>query len=77
MTTDRSGYKVDALNPGSDLAGETAAAMAATALAFRDVNTTYSTILLNHARQVDRTLRGGVGTWFPDCSVCRCCVCRL
>ena len=52
MTTDRTAYKVDALHPGSDLAGEAAAALAASALVFRSVNATYARVLLTHAQQL-------------------------
>lgn len=52
MTTDRHGYKIDPNNPGSDLAGETAAAMAAASIVFRRSNPSYSKELLSHAYQV-------------------------
>lgn len=52
MTTSRQAYKVDADNPGSDLAGETAAAMAAASLVFRRSNPHYSHLLLHHAQQL-------------------------
>lgn len=52
MTTPRYAYKIDTNNPGSDLAGETAAAMAAASIIFKDSNPTYSNELLNHAKQV-------------------------
>ncbi|KAK4761528.1 hypothetical protein SAY87_029412 [Trapa incisa] len=52
MTTDRRAYRVDPSNPGSDLAGETAAAMAAASLVFRRYNPSYSVQLLSHARQL-------------------------
>ncbi|KAF8379687.1 hypothetical protein HHK36_029131 [Tetracentron sinense] len=52
MTTDRRAYKIDPSNPGSDLAGETAAAMAAASLVFRRYNRPYSNQLLNHAKQL-------------------------
>ena len=52
MTTSRQAYKVDENNPGSDLAGETAAAMAAASIVFRKTNPHYSQLLLHHARQV-------------------------
>lgn len=52
MTTDRRAYKIDPSNPGSDLAGETAAAMAAASLVFRHYNPAYANELLSHARQV-------------------------
>ncbi|XP_059635973.1 endoglucanase 5 [Cornus florida] len=52
MTTPRTAYKIDPNNPGSDLAGETAAAMAAASLAFRPYNSSYSDLLLVHAKQL-------------------------
>ncbi|KAJ0048395.1 hypothetical protein Pint_14995 [Pistacia integerrima] len=52
MTTDRRAYKVDPSNPGSDLAGETAAAMAAASMVFRHSNPAYSSELLRHAYQL-------------------------
>uniref|UniRef100_A0A7N0RCA9 Endoglucanase n=1 Tax=Kalanchoe fedtschenkoi TaxID=63787 RepID=A0A7N0RCA9_KALFE len=52
MTTDRRAYKIDPNNPGSDLAGETAAAMAAASLVFRRYNPSYANLLLTHARQL-------------------------
>ncbi|KAF8413317.1 hypothetical protein HHK36_001295 [Tetracentron sinense] len=51
MSTDRRAYKIDPSNPGSDLAGETAAAMAAASLVFRHQNPAYANDLLNHATQ--------------------------
>ncbi|KAG6579554.1 Endoglucanase 6, partial [Cucurbita argyrosperma subsp. sororia] len=52
MTTDRRGYRLDPSNPGSDLAGETAAAMAAASLVFRRSNPAYANKLLTHAYQL-------------------------
>ena len=52
MTTSRRGYKIDEKNPGSDLAGETAAAMAAASIVFRKINSHYSHLLLQHAQEV-------------------------
>ncbi|MED6115855.1 Endoglucanase [Stylosanthes scabra] len=52
MTTDRHAYKIDPSNPGSDLAGETAAAMAAASIVFRHSNPSYSAELLCHAYQL-------------------------
>ncbi|ERN12111.1 hypothetical protein AMTRI_Chr01g131900 [Amborella trichopoda] len=52
MSTSRSAYRIDPSNPGSDLAGETAAAMAAAYMVFRRSNPAYSTQLLNHAKQL-------------------------
>ncbi|KAG4961882.1 hypothetical protein JHK86_038750 [Glycine max] len=52
MTTSRRAYKVDANNPGSDVAGETAAALAAASILFRRTNPHYSQLLLHHAQQL-------------------------
>ncbi|XP_077226706.1 endoglucanase 19-like [Tasmannia lanceolata] len=52
MTTDRRAYRIDTNNPGSDLAGETAAAMAAASIVFRHSNPSYSNELINHAKQL-------------------------
>lgn len=54
MTTSRQAYKIDEKKPGSDLAGETAAAMAAASIVFRKTNSHYSHLLLHHAQQVNR-----------------------
>uniref|UniRef100_A0A0D6R7H6 Endoglucanase n=1 Tax=Araucaria cunninghamii TaxID=56994 RepID=A0A0D6R7H6_ARACU len=52
MTTPRQAYRIDANHPGSDLAGETAAAMAAASIVFRRSNPAYSNELLSHSRQL-------------------------
>lgn len=52
MSTPRDAYKLDSEHPGSDLAGETAAALAAASLAFKPYNSSYSALLLLHAKQV-------------------------
>ncbi|KAL5206472.1 hypothetical protein ABZP36_034681 [Zizania latifolia] len=52
MTTSRQAYRVDKDNPGSDLAGETAAALAAASIVFRRSNPHYSHLLLHHAQQL-------------------------
>ncbi|KAH6781528.1 glycosyl hydrolase 9C1 [Perilla frutescens var. frutescens] len=52
MTTSRMAYKLDAEHPGSDLAGETAAALAAASLAFKPYDSAYSNLLLVHAKQI-------------------------
>jgi hypothetical protein len=49
MAMSRPAYKIDATKPGSDLAAETAAAMAAASLVFKTDDPTYSTTLINHA----------------------------
>ncbi|KZV56386.1 endoglucanase 11-like [Dorcoceras hygrometricum] len=52
MTTSRRAYKLDENNPGSEVAAETAAAMAAAAIVFRKTNRRYSHLLLEHAKQL-------------------------
>ncbi|XP_076913292.1 endoglucanase 24-like [Bidens hawaiensis] len=52
MDTDRTVYIVDAPNPASDVAGETAAALAASSIAFRSSDPTYSNTLLTTATRV-------------------------
>lgn len=52
MQMERPAYKIDASCPGSDLAGETAAAMAASSILFRDSDPAYANELVRHARQL-------------------------
>ncbi|XP_047323950.1 endoglucanase 3-like [Impatiens glandulifera] len=52
MDTIRSVYSVSQKNPGSDVAGETAAALAAASLVFRSSNPSYSKLLLSTAKKV-------------------------
>ncbi|CAN5976141.1 unnamed protein product [Sphagnum jensenii] len=52
MTTPRGAYQINASHPGSDLAAETAAAMAAASIVFQELDPTYSANLLSHARQL-------------------------
>lgn len=56
MDTLRTVYKIDANNPGSDVAGETAAALAAASIVFRTRNPAYSRLLLNRAIKVSSSL---------------------
>ncbi|KAI4388381.1 hypothetical protein MLD38_000714 [Melastoma candidum] len=52
MTTSRHAYKVDENNPGSDVAGETAAAMAAASIVFRRTDPHYAHLLLHHSQEL-------------------------
>jgi hypothetical protein len=52
MQMARPAYKIDASCPGSDLAGETAAALAAAALVFRPTDVPYASTLVGHAQQL-------------------------
>ncbi|KAJ0808874.1 putative cellulase [Helianthus annuus] len=49
MDTLRTAYKIDRNHPGSNVAGETAAALAAASIVFRSRNPAYSCFLLNRA----------------------------
>ncbi|XP_073012207.1 endoglucanase 13-like [Typha latifolia] len=52
MTTPRTAFKISPDQPGSDVAGETAAALAAASRAFGPYDSFYSKLLLLHAKQL-------------------------
>ncbi|MGW2216475.1 glycoside hydrolase family 9 protein [Nonomuraea sp. NPDC001684] len=52
MQMNRPAYKIDASCGGSDLAGETAAAMAASSIVFRPTDPAYADKLVTHAKQL-------------------------
>ena len=52
MDTPRNVYKVTTQNPGSDVAAETAAALAAASIVFEESDPSYSTELLHAAMKV-------------------------
>ncbi|KAF0923085.1 hypothetical protein E2562_003312 [Oryza meyeriana var. granulata] len=52
MDTPRTAYMVNASSPGSDVAAETAAALAAAAVAFTGADGNYASTLLMHAKQL-------------------------
>lgn len=52
MQMERPAFKIDVSCPGSDLAGETAAAMAASSIVFKKVDSNYSNSLLRHAKEL-------------------------
>lgn len=52
MDTPRSVFKVDKNSPGSDVAAETAAALASASLVFRRSDPTYSNLLVTRAIRV-------------------------
>lgn len=55
MDTPRTAYMVTASSPGSDVAAETAAALAAAAVALTPADANFSSTLLVHAKQVLRS----------------------
>uniref|UniRef100_K3ZDW4 cellulase n=1 Tax=Setaria italica TaxID=4555 RepID=K3ZDW4_SETIT len=63
MDTPRTAYSVDASRPGSDVAAETAAALAAAAVAFRRLDSGYSAMLLGHAEQLFRFAKNRRGLY--------------
>ncbi|TOF81066.1 glycosyl hydrolase family 9, partial [Vibrio parahaemolyticus] len=52
MTMARPSYKIDEQKPGSDLAGETAAALAAASIVFQDVDSAYAAEMLGVAKEL-------------------------
>ncbi len=67
----RNSYKIDETHPGSDLAGETAAALASASIIFKDSDPTYSAILIKHAKQIYEfadNFRGVYSTSMPQAS---------
>ena len=53
MDTPRNVYKVSTQNPGSEVAAETAAALASASIVFKDSDPSYSSELLHRAIQVN------------------------
>ncbi|MGF1496821.1 MAG: glycoside hydrolase family 9 protein [Elainellaceae cyanobacterium] len=69
MTMERPAYKIDRQNPGSDLAGESAAALAAASMVFRSADPRYADRLLKNAVQLFEfadTYRGKYSDSIPD-----------
>jgi len=52
MTMARPAFKIDAQKPGSDVAGESAAALAAASIAFAPSDPTYANVLVQNAKQL-------------------------
>ena len=52
MRMDRPSYRVDSSNPGSAVAGEAAAALAAASIIFEDYDADYSELCLSHAQSL-------------------------
>ncbi|KAI4327722.1 hypothetical protein L6164_020148 [Bauhinia variegata] len=69
MTEERPPIQINSSYPGSEVAAETAAALASASLVFRNINLTYSEILLTHARQLFTfadTYRGSYSVSIPQ-----------
>ncbi|WOK98216.1 hypothetical protein Cni_G06926 [Canna indica] len=52
MSEERPSIQINRTNPGTEVAAETAAAMAAASLVFKNINTSYSDLLLQHAQKL-------------------------
>ncbi|KAJ0981496.1 hypothetical protein J5N97_009751 [Dioscorea zingiberensis] len=63
MTTPRNSSKISDMKPGSDVAGETSAALAASSIVFRDSDRNYANKLLIHAKQLFEFGRKHVGLY--------------
>lgn len=69
MAMQRPAFKIDRQNPGSDLAGEAAAALASASIAFRATDPTYANRLLQNAVQLYQfaeTYKGKYTDSIPD-----------
>lgn len=66
MPTPRPAFRIDASCGGSDLAAETAAAMAAASMVFRPTDAAYANTLVSHARQL-YTFADTVRRKYSDC----------
>ena len=52
MDTPRTLYKIDANSPGTEAAGESAAALAAASIVFKNIDANYSSRLLSQSKSV-------------------------
>jgi len=74
MQMQRRAFKIDATCGGSDLAAETAAALAAASIVFRPTDPAYADTLVSHARQLFAFAQATPGTFYVDCiPAAQCC----
>ena len=74
MQMQRRAFKIDMAHPGSDLAAETAAAMAASSIVFRPTDPAYADTLVAHARQLFAFAEATPGTFYVDAiPAAQCC----
>ena len=72
LTSDRPSYVLNVNKPGSEVAGETAAALAAASIVFKSSDPDYSKNLLHHAKQLwnfGDTYRGKYSDSIPDANL--------
>ncbi|XP_062221347.1 endoglucanase 8-like [Phragmites australis] len=67
MKTPRTLYEINEKTPGTEIAAETAAAMAASSMAFRGHNKTYSRGLLNKAKLLFQFAKNHRGSYDGEC----------
>jgi hypothetical protein len=67
LRTLRTSFKIDAGCGGSDLAAETAAALAAASLVFRPTDAAYANTLVSHARQLFAFAEATHPSFYVDC----------
>ncbi|XP_020571354.1 endoglucanase 8 [Phalaenopsis equestris] len=67
METPRTLYKIDQSTPGTEIAAETAAAMAASSIVFRKTDRPYARRLLNKAKLLFEFARNYKGTYDGEC----------
>ncbi len=67
LKTPRLAFKIDMSCPGSDLAAETAAAMAASSIVFRPTDPAYADTLVSHARQLFSFAQATHPSFYVDC----------
>ncbi|MFP4343703.1 MAG: glycoside hydrolase family 9 protein, partial [Anaerolineales bacterium] len=72
MQMARPSYKIDASCPGTDLAAETAAAMAASSMVFAPTDPTYANTLLQHAEELFAFADSTKGTDGKDTGYANC-----
>ncbi len=77
MDTPRPAFQVNTNRPGSDVAAETAAALAAASLAFRDLDSIYSARLLTSAIQVCMFTTNAIITLFSPFLLLTCGILEL
>ncbi|GLJ12736.1 hypothetical protein SUGI_0196860 [Cryptomeria japonica] len=67
MDTPRTVYKIDESNPGSEIAAETAAALAASSIVFKSIDLPYSLNLLNRSTSLFTFADQYRGTYYGEC----------
>ncbi|KAM7275282.1 hypothetical protein ACFE04_017148 [Oxalis oulophora] len=67
MKTPRTVLKIDTSQPGTEIAAETAAAMASSAMVFKKVDRTYSRRLMNKAKLLFQFAKEHKGTYDGEC----------